>query len=277
MFLRSPDQLRFLLSALHLMAKKKHSLPDLDQSLARFGALINAAPPLSSVVGSQSVASSSIVRSVPAPPSSVNENVNPISGLLNDISSPLSFAPLLGSSSKVGENPMSPFLAANCYDPWPRVDVWLLVVVELGCDDSEDIDNRGFASSVLGASVVADVAKDVIAHVVMDNGINLCGIGLACSGPPCAYDNAWLNFLYPSLIPCNSEPNIVDASPPRVVPKWTLLFSMLPNNMGMHSPCSFDKVEVEGVMISPMEVLEAGVDFWKDYLVGFLLESNPDY
>lgn len=49
-------------------------------------------------------------------------------------------------------------------------------------------------------------------------------------------------------------------------------------NAGEYVPCSFDIEGVDGAMVPPMEVLEAGTIFWLEYLVGFfLLNSNPSY
>lgn len=51
------------------------------------------------------------------------------------------------------------------------------------------------------------------------------------------------------------------ASPSRSVTQWPSLFTKLPKNAGVHSPCSFENVEIDGMMILPVEVIEAGVDY----------------
>lgn len=61
------------------------------------------------------------------------------------------------------------------------------------------------------------------------------------------------------------------------VPKWTSLFKSLPCNVGDYAPRSFDSVEVDGVLFPPSEAIQAGEDYWVDYLVGFFLYSNPTY
>ena len=59
--------------------------------------------------------------------------------------------------------------------------------------------------------------------------------------------------------------------------KWSSLFSRLPRNAGTYVPRVFENVEVDGVLVPPDEVLQAGIDHWSDYLVGFFLDSNPAY
>jgi hypothetical protein len=55
---------------------------------------------------------------------------------------------------------------------------------------------------------------------------------------------------------------------------WSSLFSSLPRNAGAYIPIEFELVEVDGVMIPPPCVLQAGVEFWSDYLVGFFLDPH---
>lgn len=96
--------------------------------------------------------------------------------------------------------------------------------------------------------------------------------GQVCSCSPGALVNVdlkdpCLNYCGNALVP--EEP-----SPAQSVPPWTWLFPKLAQDAGVHSPCLFEKVEIEGVMIPPAEVSEVGVDFWKNYLRVFFLDSN---
>lgn len=66
-------------------------------------------------------------------------------------------------------------------------------------------------------------------------------------------------------------------SPSMAGPLWSSLFTKMPINAGVHSSRSFDNVEINGVMIPPNEVIETVVDYWKEFLVGFFLDSNRPY
>lgn len=67
------------------------------------------------------------------------------------------------------------------------------------------------------------------------------------------------------------------ASPPNLPLIWSSLFTKMPSNAGVHTPRVFENVVLEGAMVPPSEVIQAGIDYWKDYLVGLFLDSKPDY
>jgi hypothetical protein len=59
------------------------------------------------------------------------------------------------------------------------------------------------------------------------------------------------------------------------VPKpWSSLFSSKPRNAGVYEPVVFEIVEENGVMIPPPCVMQAGMDFWSGYVVGFFLDPK---
>lgn len=75
------------------------------------------------------------------------------------------------------------------------------------------------------------------------------------------------------VIDCTMDPRIANqATSSRVKNKWSSLFTSLLRNTGEFSPTSFD---TDGAMVAPDEVLQAGIDYWSNYLVGFFLDSNP--
>lgn len=53
--------------------------------------------------------------------------------------------------------------------------------------------------------------------------------------------------------------------------KWSSLFTALSYNVGDYAPRSSDTVEIDGVKVPPDEVLQAGTDYWSDYLAVFSL------
>jgi hypothetical protein len=65
------------------------------------------------------------------------------------------------------------------------------------------------------------------------------------------------------------------AAPSKSVPKtWSSLFTSKPRNAGVYEPVDFVIVEENGVMIPPPCVMQAGLDFWSEYVVGFFLDPN---
>jgi hypothetical protein len=65
------------------------------------------------------------------------------------------------------------------------------------------------------------------------------------------------------------------AAPCPAIPKtWSSLFKSMPCNAGVYEPVEFDIVEENGVMIPPPCVMQAGLDFWSGYVVGFFLDPN---
>ena len=70
---------------------------------------------------------------------------------------------------------------------------------------------------------------------------------------------------------CHAAPRT--AVPIPSVPRpWTSLFSSKPRNAGIYEPVDFDIVEENGVMIPPPCVMQAGIEFWSEYVVGFFLD-----
>lgn len=165
-----------------------------------------------------------------------------------------------------GEHPFSPLLASASNNSWSKTDVGLIVASDFG--DVENGQNDNSSGGLVDKSVAdAKVVGDERASVVDEVGIKSADVGMfrTCSLGAC--DNAEHNVPIPSRTHCGSAPiesHDVPEEPshPCPVPKWTPLFSKLPKNAGVHSPRRFDKVEIEGVMIPPVEVIETGVDYW---------------
>jgi hypothetical protein len=70
------------------------------------------------------------------------------------------------------------------------------------------------------------------------------------------------------LVGCSAAPSSITSKP------WSSLFTSLPRNAGVYEPVEFDIVEENGVMIPPPIVMQAGIDFWSEYLVGFFLDPK---
>jgi hypothetical protein len=67
----------------------------------------------------------------------------------------------------------------------------------------------------------------------------------------------------------------VECSHSQSVPKsWSSLFTSMPRNAGVYEPVVFEIHEENGVKIHPPNVIQAGVDFWSEYVVGFFLDPK---
>jgi len=85
--------------------------------------------------------------------------------------------------------------------------------------------------------------------------------------------NGKLNGL---IFPDPVKINISASNAPNAA-KWTSLFSKLPKNAEVYVPKEFKNMEEDGVMVLSPKVQQARMDFWTDYMVGFFLDSNPNY
>lgn len=55
---------------------------------------------------------------------------------------------------------------------------------------------------------------------------------------------------------------------------WFSLFPSLPHNAGDYKPIDFEIIEENGVLLPPLIFMQAGIDYWSEYLVGFILDPN---
>lgn len=112
--------------------------------------------------------------------------------------------------------------------------------------------NEVVMNEVVGVTVVVSSSLNLVGDklcliLVCDNAGAF--IVVACFAPP---------TVTTSVVPCKPILIPLDTS-------WFCLFTKLPSNAGAYSPCNFETVEVDGVMIPPKEVNQVGKDFWFDY------------
>lgn len=106
---------------------------------------------------------------------------------------------------------------------------------------------------------------------------NVCGN--ACIKPAHIFVNSVLPNALPAppLVPATSVPLVSSQPASAKDNSWTSLFESLPKNAGTFSPRSFTTLDDDSVMVAPSEVIQAGVEYWTGYLVGFFWDSTPPY
>lgn len=172
-------------------------------------------------------------------------------------SSPL----LLLTPSSTGKHPLSTFLASSSISPWLKSVVGLPGNSNLDLDEFVQVE-------LVSCGAIVDVG-DVSPSDVVFEGLVFADICLVRNCLPTAHVNAEL------AVPCSRLYGPVPELPssPRSVVMWSSLFTNMPKNAEVHYLRCFDKVEIKGVMIPSVEVIKAGADYWKDYLVGSLQQK----
>lgn len=251
--------------------KPKPALPDLVASVTHSGVLFGAAAYVVSSSGApptlvpleSAVSTPEIVDSVNSLPLS-NRN-NPLASLLADLSSPHGAALLMPVSSLVsGEHSLSPLLASFGKTAWQQTVVGLGDEKNNSAVDTVQNDRgNGFVAAAIDGNVVHVSVCAAVGSNIVGSGIELpCKLGvcvntehdiaLACS--PVGGCSPAVNHVIP-----------VEPSPPMAAPSWSSLFTKLPINAGVHTPRSFDNVEIKGIIIPPKEVIDDGVVYWKAF------------
>jgi hypothetical protein len=131
---------------------------------------------------------------------------------------------------------------------------------------------NGFEPTVV-PTVVASEAVQVQGCVTAISPCCAQGTSLACENSP-EKNAPSASVLNPdATIPLAASSLVADV-PSQSTKSWSSLFTSLPRNAGVYVPIEFEMVEENGVMIPPPSVLQAGEEFWADYLVGFFLDSQ---
>jgi hypothetical protein len=166
------------------------------------------------------------------------------------------------------------------------------IITDVGLKESESVEQP-----VMHLVVDSDVGKStVLVECVPGVDVGLQGLvqGRASASHPCSdQSTSDVCVISPKKSVPNVSENCSDATihtapiAPSIVDirvsdgttnstkLWSSLFTSLPRNAGNYMPIDFDLVEENGVMIPPPSVMQAGEDFWSDYLVGFFL--NPHH
>jgi hypothetical protein len=155
---------------------------------------------------------------------------------------------------------------------------------------SSIVSDVGLPSHVLGHLVPGTLDLDCEASPVDPRASLACNFVGSEFGTPTARHNANINdgSVLTGLSPGNSlhahSPNPMassgvveccNAAPSSSIRKsWSSLFKTMPRNAGVYEPVDFIIIEENGVMIPPPCVMQAGLDFWSGYVVGFFLDPK---
>lgn len=85
------------------------------------------------------------------------------------------------------------------------------------------------------------------------------------------------NLVESNVVPdLSKQKSVHDGVEPKTV-IWTSLFENNPRHSGTYTPQQFVHTVTNGTSELPVEIIDAGVAFWSDCLVGFFLDAPPPY